>query len=427
MVAASSLSSLPSPSSPAEIQVRKIASRIGLDDSEILSKVFHKMQQEYVVAEWQLSALDSRQWEKLHAPIGLAVAVRHISAYELPSDHRLQQQQIVRDEIQIKKDDDDDNNNDDEKQLQHQQKGERMLVVEEKAPVASTTLTMMISKQEEKEDIKTVDISHEDLSCDVREGELGEAEEEINPLISFVTTPTKKKKTIVDERRSEAPEEAVENLLVMGVEENEQVKRNLFLTVSENEFDEDYCVDSNNMLHSDGDSGNNDNNDKKVVTTEEENEHEMILLSEKKSYDIGENSPIHTEEKLETQAEGNTIDIEVPVLVSSDSEPEDSIIIAAIGPSVSSSTEEDDVYDDKVEEGAYNCLLDRPINDVSSSDTLGLWLHDDDITVAASNVSPDCKKRSESRITREIKQYKQPSRKGEYIFDRVSFLKNNIC
>ena len=395
MVAASSLSSsLPSPSSPAEIQVRKIASRIGLDDSEILSKVFHKMQQEYVVAEWQLSALDSRQWERLHAPIGLAVAVRHISAYELPSDHRLQQQQIVRDEIQIKKDDDDDNNNDDEKQLQHQQKGERMLVVEEKAPVASTTLTMMISEQEEKEDIKTVDISHEDLSCDVREGELGEAEEEINPLISFVTTPTKKKKTIVDERRSEAPEEGVDN---------------------------------NNMLHSDGDSGNNDNNDEEVVTTEEENKHEMILLSGKKSNDIGENSPIHTEEKLETQAEGNTIDIEVPVLVSSDSEPEDSIIIAAIGPSVSSSTEEDDVYDDKVEEGAYNCLLDRPINDVSSSDTLGLWFHDDDITVAASNVSPDCKKRTVSRITREIKQYKQPSRKGEYIFDRVSFLKNNIC
>ena len=389
MVAASSLSPS-SPSSPAEIQVRKIAFRIGLDDSEILSKVFHKMQQEYVVAEWQLSALDSRQWEKLHAPIGLAVAVRHISAYELPSDHRLQQQQIVRDEIQIKKDDDDDNNNDDEKQLQHQQKGERMLVVEEKAPVASTTLTMMISKQEEKEDIKTVDISHEDLSCDVREGELGEAEEEINPLISFVTTPTKKKKTIVDERRSEAPEEGVDN---------------------------------NNMLHSDGDSGNNDNNDKKVVTTEEENKHEMILLSEKKSNDIGENSPIHTEEKLETQAEGNTIDIEVPVLVSSDSEPEDSIIIAAIGPSVSSSTEEDDVYDDKVEERAYNYLLDRPIddNDVSSSDTLGLWLHDDDITVAASNVSPDCKKRTVSRITREIKQNKQPSRKGEYIFDRVSF------
>lgn len=77
-------------SSPAELQVREIASKIGLfDDSEILATVCHKMRKEYVVEEWQLPALDSRQWEKMHAPIGLAVAVQHVSG------HRLREQEII--------------------------------------------------------------------------------------------------------------------------------------------------------------------------------------------------------------------------------------------------------------------------------------------------------------------------------------------
>ena len=75
--------------SPAERQVRKIASRIGLDDSELLSTVFEKMQQEYVVAEWQLPVLDSRQWEQLCCPIGLAVAVRYLSPLESSSSSLL--------------------------------------------------------------------------------------------------------------------------------------------------------------------------------------------------------------------------------------------------------------------------------------------------------------------------------------------------
>jgi len=71
-------------SSPAELQVREIASKIGLqEDSEVLATVCNKMRKEFVVEEWQLPALDSRQWEKMHAPIGLAVAVKHISSYRL--------------------------------------------------------------------------------------------------------------------------------------------------------------------------------------------------------------------------------------------------------------------------------------------------------------------------------------------------------
>jgi len=84
-------------SSPAELQVREIASKIGLfDDSEILATVCHKMRKEYVVEEWQLPALDSRQWEKMHAPIGLAVAVQHVSG------HRLREQEII--ELRSRKD-----------------------------------------------------------------------------------------------------------------------------------------------------------------------------------------------------------------------------------------------------------------------------------------------------------------------------------
>lgn len=86
---ASSISSQPLLSSPAEIQVREIASRIGLfEDSEILATVCQKMRKEYIVEEWQLPALDSRQWEKMHAPIGLAAAVKHVST------HRLREQEM---------------------------------------------------------------------------------------------------------------------------------------------------------------------------------------------------------------------------------------------------------------------------------------------------------------------------------------------
>ncbi len=68
----------PGYSSPAEVQVCAIASTIGLD-SERLVEVCQQMRKEYVVETWQLPDLDSRQWEQLKAPIGLAVAVKHIS------------------------------------------------------------------------------------------------------------------------------------------------------------------------------------------------------------------------------------------------------------------------------------------------------------------------------------------------------------
>jgi hypothetical protein len=69
--------------SEAEGFVRDVAKKIGLtDDSEILTTVCAKMREEYVIARFQLSTLDSRQWEKLHAPIGLATAVKYMLTLE---------------------------------------------------------------------------------------------------------------------------------------------------------------------------------------------------------------------------------------------------------------------------------------------------------------------------------------------------------
>ncbi|CAJ1945570.1 unnamed protein product [Cylindrotheca closterium] len=83
----------PEPSS-AERSVREVASRLGIPNVE---HVIQLMKQEYVVTDWQLSALDSFQWKSLGAPIGLAVAVHQIiqqeqqpqyqqKPYVLPSD-----------------------------------------------------------------------------------------------------------------------------------------------------------------------------------------------------------------------------------------------------------------------------------------------------------------------------------------------------
>jgi len=329
-------------SSPAETQVRKIASRIGLDDSEILSTIFHKMRQEYVVAEWQLPVLDSRQWEQLHAPIGLAVAVQHISANQsLPLAGRVQRD--VRVENDRKKDE--------EKQLQ-QEKEERMLVLEEnegKLPPVATVLNM-ITKLEEKKEIETI-----------------------------ITTPTKYQ--ILEERNRIDGTEKIKFLIV---EKEEQGKKILAPTVPE-EFDGD-CV---GMINND-DFGNDY---KKVFKTEqeiiieEEKKQEITSLSGNNSSDVGRNN--------------STIQLTV---MSNDFKSSEDSIIAGISSSASSSTDED-VFEEETHMYLLDPLTD---DDVSTLDTL-LWLHDDDITVVVSNVSPDCKK-TVSR-TKESKQYKHAFKK----------------
>mmetsp|Transcript_26653 Transcript_26653/g.43808 ORF Transcript_26653/g.43808 Transcript_26653/m.43808 type:complete len:511 (-) Transcript_26653:65-1597(-) len=70
------------PPSEAEVCVREAALRIGLTDAAILARVCAKMKEEFVVTIWQLSVLDSYQWEKLLAPVGLAAAVHYHSVFE---------------------------------------------------------------------------------------------------------------------------------------------------------------------------------------------------------------------------------------------------------------------------------------------------------------------------------------------------------
>jgi len=93
--------SIASEPSSAEHSVRKVASRLGIPNVE---HVVEQMKQEYVLTDWQLSALDSFQWKSLGAPIGLAVAVHQIiqqqqqqqqqdKPYVLPSDNRTEMTQ----------------------------------------------------------------------------------------------------------------------------------------------------------------------------------------------------------------------------------------------------------------------------------------------------------------------------------------------
>jgi hypothetical protein len=145
---ASSPSSRPV-SSPAEIQVREIASKIGLfDDSEILATVCHKMRKEYVVEEWQLPALDSRQWEKMHAPIGLAVAVQHISG------HRLREQEMqlrFREQYFHSNSNSNSNNNNNNTQTYNENLQKESLNVNKKEEDALVSSLAGSSKQEEEE------------------------------------------------------------------------------------------------------------------------------------------------------------------------------------------------------------------------------------------------------------------------------------
>merc|ERR1712238_341571 len=173
--------------------------------------------------------------------------------------------------------------------------------------------------------------------------------------------------------------DGTEKIKFLIVEKEEQGKKILAPTVPE-EFDGD-CV---GMIHNDVFG----NDYKKIFKTvqeiiiEEEKKQEITSLSGNNSSDVGRNN--------------NTIQLTV---TSNDfKSPEDSII-TGISPSASSSTDEDDF-----EEEAHMYLLD-PLtdDDVSTLDTL-LWLHDDDITVVVSNVSPDCKKTVPR--TKESKQYK---------------------
>jgi hypothetical protein len=56
----------------------QIAAAVGLDKkSDVLLAFCQRMEEEYIVATWQLSVLDSYQWHQLGAPIGLAAAVRY--------------------------------------------------------------------------------------------------------------------------------------------------------------------------------------------------------------------------------------------------------------------------------------------------------------------------------------------------------------
>lgn len=70
-----------SSASVAEHLIRQVSSLIGVDDMTV-NLICDNMQHHFIREEWQVSSLDSFEWQQLGAPIGLAVAIRKLS---LPS------------------------------------------------------------------------------------------------------------------------------------------------------------------------------------------------------------------------------------------------------------------------------------------------------------------------------------------------------
>mmetsp|Transcript_29851 Transcript_29851/g.71744 ORF Transcript_29851/g.71744 Transcript_29851/m.71744 type:complete len:468 (-) Transcript_29851:3955-5358(-) len=68
-------------STPSEQVVRQVATIIGVEET-IVDDVCQRMQEEFVLQEWQLSALDASEWKALGAPIGLAAAIRKLASVE---------------------------------------------------------------------------------------------------------------------------------------------------------------------------------------------------------------------------------------------------------------------------------------------------------------------------------------------------------
>ena len=67
---------------PAEEYIHRIAKHVGMTDDDAgnqLTNLFKNMKQQYVTTQWQLSNLDSYQWQSLGAPIGLVSGLRHFS------------------------------------------------------------------------------------------------------------------------------------------------------------------------------------------------------------------------------------------------------------------------------------------------------------------------------------------------------------
>ncbi|CAJ1936309.1 unnamed protein product [Cylindrotheca closterium] len=72
-------------STPSEQVVRQVATIIGVDDA-IVDNVCKRMEEEFILQEWQMSALDASEWKALEAPIGLAAAIRKLASVEDRND-----------------------------------------------------------------------------------------------------------------------------------------------------------------------------------------------------------------------------------------------------------------------------------------------------------------------------------------------------
>jgi hypothetical protein len=66
---------------PADEVVRNVAEIIGLPiNSPLIEEICENMAKEFIIQEWQLSALEASEWRAIGAPIGLASAIRKLTS-----------------------------------------------------------------------------------------------------------------------------------------------------------------------------------------------------------------------------------------------------------------------------------------------------------------------------------------------------------
>lgn len=437
-------SSLPSEKlfpSPAEMQVREIASKIGLfEDSVVLEAVCQRMRKEYVVEEWQLPDLDSRQWEKMNAPIGLAVAVKHISTQRI-----LQIQELLNESLMStyseEKEEDDEEPEKAIKEIEIEAKptshdgpagskaGQSMFRAHTTPSIASTIANGMESEKEENETEEVAHMSENEQYDERNPPPAGFDKKFIEDCTDWLKLiiPTTSK----DEETLSTEEECKNQAEVPITAPNTDSEDDVDDTTAQANIEPDFQEGEDSTP-----SVIDENKQEKIqtvveqesstISAEVEGEHQKSQLETKPTKSTesdgvivpnifrndsekGGNNAINSI-KLEKQLEKGfeTAEKETKDINSSDSDLEDNANIFSGIPNSASFSDDEDDTEPVDEENTPQLTEGTQISGMSSQETTLMLYPDnwaDDITVAVSNVSPEVRRLAMKR-KKETAKYK---------------------
>mmetsp|Transcript_1795 Transcript_1795/g.4182 ORF Transcript_1795/g.4182 Transcript_1795/m.4182 type:complete len:536 (-) Transcript_1795:469-2076(-) len=437
-------------SSPAEIQVREIASKIGLfEDSKVLAAVCQRMRKEYVVEEWQLPDLDSRQWEKMNAPIGLAVAVKHLSTQRI-QEQELQIQQLLNESLRShyseEKEEDDVEPENARKEIEKEAKptshdgpagskvGQSVFIAHKSSSIASTIVKNIESGKGKIEKPKVAQMSENDQYDERNPPPPGFDKRFIEDCADWlnliIPTASKEEETLsTEEAIITAPKIDVKDDgdHTMG-DKNDHIDGNDSIakptSFSNMEEVAEAKIESDSQQWEDSTPLVIDENKKEkiksgieqessMISAEVEREHQKSQLETEPTEstdsdgvivpkiirnDIEKGGDITTNSvKLEKQLEKGleTTEKETKDVNSSDSEFEDNANIFSGIPNSASFSDDEDEPEPVDEENTHPLTEGTQISHMSSQETTLLLYPDnwaDDITVAVSNVSPEVRR-----------------------------------